>query len=115
MYLVDRAVFFRNVALKQGGAVFVVGSGMDSRITNANFQQNVAAFGGALYIRDCPLFRCTTESTINFTENVALDGGAVHLESRGGSLEAYKVRRLERKNTRPTLRLTMLTDKQQSL
>ena len=91
MHLVDRTVFFQNVALKQGGAVSVAGAGKDSRITKATFHQNVAAFGGALLLEDCPLFRCTSKGKIEFTENIALDGGAVHLVSRAGLLEAYKV------------------------
>ena len=91
MRLIGRTTFFQNVALNQGGALSVVGAGMDSNITNATFRQNVAAFGGALYIMDCPLFRVASNSTIEFTENVALEGGAVNLQSHSGTVEAYKV------------------------
>ena len=91
MRLIGRTAFLQNVALKQGGAVSVVGAGMDSNITNATFHQNVAAFGGALYIKDCPLFRVASNSTINFTENIALEGGAVNLQSHSGTVEVYKV------------------------
>ena len=98
MRLTGRTAFFQNVALKEGGAVSVVGAGMDSNITNATFHQNVASFGGALYIKDCPLFSVESNSTIEFTENIALEGGAVNLQSHSGTVEACQVALIAQKN-----------------
>ena len=91
--------FIQNVALEQGGAVSASGAGVESEISGATFRQNVAAFGGALFLEDCLIFTYVSNNDVDFAENIALDGGAVYLDSRHGVLEAYLVCLAVRKHT----------------
>ena len=71
---VERCEFTQNLAVKFGGAMYLVDNGTEATITDCLFSNNESAAGGAIYVSSGTT--CNGD-LIEFSDNVSGDGGAV--------------------------------------
>ncbi|WP_298536887.1 NEW3 domain-containing protein [uncultured Methanobrevibacter sp.] len=80
--------FYNNTAVNDGGAVQVMGTGRDAKILNSDFENNTAAYGGAISIKGSNTQ--VTGSTFNnnnaTTTNTSIGGGAVYIQGSGTNI-----------------------------
>ena len=75
--------FYNNTAVNDGGAVQVMGTGRDAKIINSDFENNTAAYGGAVSIKGTN----TVITDSNFTDcNASQYGGAVQVIGSGTNI-----------------------------
>ena len=81
-YVSASGVTFKNLTIKNanydysGGAIYFSNSATSGTVTNCNFTNNTARYGGAVYFSsNCEVTNC------NFTNNTATYGGAVYFSS----------------------------------
>lgn len=75
--------FYNNTAVNDGGAVQVMGTGRDAKIINSDFENNTAAYGGAISIKGTN----TVITDSNFTDcNASQYGGAVQVIGSGTNI-----------------------------
>lgn len=75
--------FYNNTAVNDGGAVQVMGTGRDTKIINSDFENNTAAYGGAVSIKGTN----TVITDSNFTDcNASQYGGAVQVIGSGTNI-----------------------------
>lgn len=80
--------FYNNTAVNDGGAVQVMGTGRDAKIINSDFENNTAAYGGAISIKgsNTQVSGSTFNNNNATTTNTSIGGGAVYIQGSGTNI-----------------------------
>ena len=77
--------FYNNTAVNDGGAIQVMGTGRDAKIINSDFENNTAAYGGAVSIKgsNTQVTNSTFKNNNITTTSNTTGGGAVYIQGSG--------------------------------
>ncbi|WP_458405246.1 CARDB domain-containing protein [Methanobrevibacter sp.] len=79
---INNTNFYNNTAVRDGGAVQIIGGGSNAHIYNSEFENNSALYGGAISV----VGQNTVIENVTLNNNNATNGSAIYVEGRGTTI-----------------------------